>query len=139
MRGRIGYAFGRTLIYATGGAAFGGVKDSLTVTANTAATTPTTCGTTVAWSSNTTETGYVVGGGFERYIYPGWSLKAEYQHIDLGSDKSPTTIAGVPVGAPHPGSVAQGYASATFNSDHAYDTVRIGLNYHILPDYQPLK
>ncbi len=136
VRGRIGYAFDRSLIYATGGAAFGGVKDSLTVTP--------AVGSAVNWHSSATETGYVVGGGFEHYILPAWSIKAEYQYIDLGSDKSPLVAAGTGtppgtcVAATH-GSAAQGCASATLNADHAYETVRIGLNYHIFSDYVPLK
>lgn len=130
VRGRVGYAFNRSLIYVTGGVAFGGVKDSLSVAAEV--------GSPVNWSSSATETGYVVGGGFEHYILPAWSIKAEYQYIDLGSDKSPTISAGSCFTPVH-GSVAQGCASATLNAEHAYETVRIGLNYHILPDYSPLK
>ena len=29
-------------------------------------------------------TGYVVGGGLEYAMSPAWSVKAEYQYIDLG-------------------------------------------------------
>ncbi len=134
VRGRVGYAFNRSLIYATGGVAFGGVKDSLTVGALNA-----TVNNPVTWSSSATETGYVVGGGIEHYILPNWSIKAEYQYIDLGSDESPTVKAGATVTGPVHGQAAQGSASATLNAEHAYETVRIGLNYHILSDFEPLK
>ena len=51
---------------------------------------------------------------------PSWSGKVEYQYINLGND-----------------TVTNGADSATFN--HEYNTVRLGLNYHILPGYEPLK
>jgi len=126
VRGRVGYSCGRSLIYATGGVAFGGVKDSLSVAAAS--------GNPVTVSSSATETGYVVGGGVEHYILPGWSVKAEYQYLDLGSDKlsafaGPTTLT----------AASTGNASGSLDAEHTYHTVRIGLNYHILPDYQPLK
>ena len=109
VRGRIGYAAGPTLFYFTGGFAFGGVNDSLTSTA---------AGTTKVVSSNTTETGYVLGGGVEHFFSPRWSGKVEYQYIDLGSDKLSTTTGGV-------------YGTAaTLDAEHTYNTVRLGLNYH---------
>ena len=48
VRGRLGYAFGPTLLYATGGAAFIGLDEDL--------------------SDDETDTGYVVGGGLERKL-----------------------------------------------------------------------
>ncbi len=128
VRGRVGFTFDRSLIYATGGVAFGGVKDSLTVAAGSNATLPNP----VTATKSATETGYVVGAGIEHYILPGWSVKAEYQYIDLGSDKIPSTTAGTP-------GTYNTYASGSLNAEHAYETVRIGLNYHILPNFEPLK
>ncbi|MGO9173065.1 MAG: outer membrane protein [Rhodomicrobium sp.] len=58
---------------------------------------------------------------------PHWSAKIEYQYIDLGSDK--LTIA--------PGT---GYtAAATLDAEHAYNTIRAGVNYHFGTVYEPLK
>jgi outer membrane immunogenic protein len=62
VRGRIGYAFGPTLIYGTGGFAFGEVEN---------------IGVTE------TQTGYVVGAGVEYKFNPAWSIKGEYQFISL--------------------------------------------------------
>ncbi len=107
VRGRVGYAVGAALLYGTGGAAFGGVQDKLTVG-----------GTTKTHSA--TDTGYAAGGGVEYAFAPSWSGKVEYQYINLGND----TVTNTP-------------DSATFN--HEYNTVRLGLNYHILPGYEPLK
>ena len=107
VRGRVGYAVGAALLYGTGGLAFGGVDDKLTVG-----------GTTKA--DNSTKTGYAAGGGVEYAFNPAWSGKVEYQYINLGTD-----------------TVVNGSDSANF--DHDYNTVRVGLNYHILPGYEPLK
>ncbi|MBI4724566.1 MAG: porin family protein [Rhodomicrobium sp.] len=120
VRGRLGYAFDRTLVYFTGGFAFGEVKDTLNVS---------------IWddfgsdSKKGTRTGYVLGGGLEHKIDPSWSIKAEYQYIDLGSDKL----------AVEGGDGECSWASATFKADHSYNTVRVGLNYRLHQDYEPLK
>jgi outer membrane immunogenic protein len=66
VRGRIGYAFGATLVYATGGFAFGEVEN-----------------TVAPFRVTETQTGYAVGGGVEYKFNPAWSLKGEYQFISL--------------------------------------------------------
>ncbi len=111
LRGRAGYAVGNALLYGTGGFAYGGVQDKLTVS-----------GTPV--QHDATATGYAAGGGLEYAFNPAWSAKAEYQYINLGKDSLALTSGGV-------------VGSASF--DHEYNTVRLGLNDHILPGYEPLK
>jgi outer membrane immunogenic protein len=117
VRGRIGYSFGRTLVYGTGGFAYGDVRQRAFVTDGVNSAT---------LRNSDTQTGYVVGGGVEYKINPAWSLKAEYQYIDLGSEKlSGIETAGAPVGA---------------NSlDTNFSTVRLGLNYRFGGGYEPLK
>jgi outer membrane immunogenic protein len=121
VRGRLGYSFERTLVYFTGGFAYGGTEDSLTVKAWD--------GLVSKKSKSETRTGYALGGGIEHLISPSWSLKAEYQYIDLGSDKISAQA----------GYCAFDLTSATLNAEHAYHTVRVGLNYHVAPSYEPLK
>lgn len=84
VRGRIGYTLGQALFYATGGFAYGGVSGlaSATLGIDTRAT-QTAYNYTV--STGATRTGYAVGGGLEYALTPLWSVKAEYQYIDLGS------------------------------------------------------
>jgi outer membrane immunogenic protein len=124
VRGRLGYAFDRTLVYATGGLAFGHVRDRLTTSVDfDAGPHP------FSTESNGTRTGFVVGGGLEYALTPSWSLKGEYQFIDLGS----STLAS----GSNPASLEFGTGSVKI--DHSYNTVRAGLNYHILPAYEPLK
>ena len=116
VRGRLGYAIGNTLIYATGGMAYANVNTKVNLAG---------AGFTNAFSSNQTETGWVVGGGIEYLFASCWSLKVEYQYIDLGNQ----TISGV--------------ASDTYTDRMPYDTnfhtVRAGINYHINSSYVPLK
>lgn len=133
LRGRAGYLFGNTLVYATGGLAFGGVKDTLTGTV----TRTWGDGTTVPLSASkdNTLTGYVVGGGIETPLWPAWTLKAEYQYIDLGA----TTLSSS-------NSISYGYydyytdtGSASVKVNHTYNTIRLGLNYKLNQPYEPLK
>nr|WP_204262642.1 porin family protein [Methylobacterium sp. BTF04] len=87
VRGRIGYAFDRVLVYGTGGFAYGDVTHSVGFT--------TGAPTTYAGSRSSMETGYAYGGGIE-YALPTESflnffkssavtVKAEYLRYDLGS------------------------------------------------------
>jgi outer membrane immunogenic protein len=113
VRGRIGYAMDSSLAYFAGGFAYGGIR-------NEANFGP------VDFVKDTTATGYVLGGGWEYRFSPAWSAKAEYQYINLGKN-DPVTSIGV-----------------TFSSaggivrDDAFHTARVGLNYHLLPGYEPL-
>jgi outer membrane immunogenic protein len=69
VRGRVGYAFDRIMPYVTGGLAFGNIK----------ASTPGFPGIDNA------NTGWTVGAGLEVAIGGGWTAKAEYLFVDLGS------------------------------------------------------
>jgi outer membrane immunogenic protein len=105
LRGRIGYAFDRTLFYGTGGVAFAGTSTTI------CNTTPGLC-----VSNSQTRTGWVVGAGIEYAISQELSLKFEYLHADFGAGKSVTT------------QVAQG-AVTTQNIKLTDDLVRVGLNW----------
>ena len=71
-RGRVGYAMGPWMLYATGGAAW--VNYKLSVSA---------LGTTI--SDNATKAALAVGGGGEWMIMQNWSAKLEYLYIDTGT------------------------------------------------------
>jgi outer membrane immunogenic protein len=122
LRGRIGYAFGNALVYGTGGFAYGGLKNQLV----DVLTVPPTG--TATMQKDSTATGYVVGGGIEYLISPRWSVKAEYQYIDLGSYK--LSAPEVP---------PSGFTLSTNKIDNTFNTVRAGINYHIGSVYEPLK
>jgi outer membrane immunogenic protein len=122
-RGRVGFAFYHGLIYATGGFAYGGVRDQLLVFLPGS-------GTSVNLHSDDTRTGFVIGGGVELALAPHWSVKVEYQHIDLGSERLAASVFS-------PG-------ATTFTSNKILDvagTARVGLNYRFNTDqyYVPSK
>jgi outer membrane immunogenic protein len=111
VRGRAGLAFDRALFYVTGGFAGGHVTDSMLIT------NPAVPGSSATLVDSTSRTGYVVGGGVEFAFDPHWSVKGEYQYINLGSGilSGPT--------APIPGTIT------TTSVKDNFQTVRIGLNY----------
>ena len=103
VRGRLGYAYGSTLFYATGGVAYGEVEAKYSP------------GTSL-YNATETQTGWVVGGGIEYKFNPAWSFKGEYQFINL--DASNLNGAG-----PLNGSV--------YSDRSEMNTFRIGLNYAV--------
>lgn len=75
VRGRGGYLVTpSTLVYGTGGFAYGSVKST---------TADISSGNSV--SSTSTQYGWTLGGGLEQAIFNTWSVKVEYDYISLGS------------------------------------------------------
>ncbi len=72
---------------------------------------------------HTGTSGYAAGGGVEYAFNPAWSGKVEYLYINLDDVNNCYNVCG----------------TATAKFDNTYETVRVGLNYHILPGYEPLK
>jgi outer membrane immunogenic protein len=71
IRLRAGLAWDRALLYATGGAAFAGVK--------------TTYASFFGYDSiSKTRAGWTVGGGIEYAITDNWSIRGEYRYADFG-------------------------------------------------------
>ena len=75
VRGRLGIAVDRALFYATGGAAFGGLRNTYLNTTNG-----------LGDSFSKTRVGYTVGGGVEYAFTNNWSLRAEYRYTDFGNN-----------------------------------------------------
>ena len=109
--GRMGFTYGLGLFYAKGGFAF---FDGAAKASNSVATTS---------SESDTFTGWTLGGGLEYLVSPGWSVKAEYQYFDFGTQHSSVD-----------------YLGTTFRFDHELtaQTVKAGLNLHMYSSYQPL-
>jgi outer membrane immunogenic protein len=118
VRARLGYSFGRVLVYGTGGFAYGNVRER--------ALLADTGGDSASLGANGTQTGWVAGGGIEYKVTPNWSVKGEYQHIDLGTEK----LYGFDSG---------GSAVTTNSLETSFDTVRLGLNYRFGGGAEPLK
>jgi outer membrane immunogenic protein len=77
---RFGYAFGRWLPYVTGGLAVGDLDYAQQISFPGE-------GPTAHEGASRTETnaGWMVGGGLQYAITDHWSVRAQYQYIDLGS------------------------------------------------------
>jgi outer membrane immunogenic protein len=105
-----------TLLYATGGLAYGSANSATSITL---VTPKVTYGASADTTS--TQVGWVVGGGIEQQLSSNWSVKAEYDYIDLGSiGNSFGTTLGTKPGIP---------VNFTSNQDLRYQTAKIGLNY----------
>jgi len=113
VRARLGVAFDRALIYATGGLAYGDVRNSATFYNGAGVATYT-------GSSNKTRAGYTIGGGIEYAITNTISVRGEYLYYNLGRRTigiDPTLAAAAPVGV---------YAARFRNDGHI---IRAGLNF----------
>jgi outer membrane immunogenic protein len=90
VRARLGIAFDRVLIYATGGAAFTGIDNTYT-------------GGIFAPGAfekiSRTRSGWTVGGGIAYAITNNWSIRAEYRYSDFGRYNEYPFAVFVPVGA----------------------------------------
>lgn len=75
VRGRVGYAWDRTLLYAHGGFAYGKTEQSIDVV-----------GVNV-FNAEQTRTGWTAGVGFEFAVTDRLSLGTEYSYVDLGSEE----------------------------------------------------
>ena len=102
LRGRIGYAPGNWLFYATGGFAWTSGEQFQLTSANG---TDSTIQQRVGW---------VVGAGVEGPLIPHWTVKAEYLFAGYGNNR----------GIDFP------LAGQQFTSNLSEQEVRVGLNYH---------
>lgn len=113
LRGRLGYAIDNTLIYATGGLAYGHLKSSASITTAVVGA-PILAGSQDEWRG-----GWTVGGGIEHMFAPNWSVKGEYLYYDLGTtDIALLTIAGAP------------NETGVISHKNTGHIIRAGLNYH---------
>ena len=86
IRGRLGIAWDRALIYATGGVAFGGFHTNYSI-AGAGFTTPGGVVVPGVFGSNSfsnTRCGWTVGGGIDYAITNNWSVFAEYRYTNFG-------------------------------------------------------
>src|SRR5262249_51218344 len=118
-RGRLGWAAPNgALWYATGGAAWGHVEQTLTLSG----VAPFfAAGSSGAATFSHDKVGWTVGGGVEAPLWNGWSAKAEYLYVDLGRVSNTFSAA-----------LASGDTIVTNSSYSIHDNiVRIGVNYHL--------
>lgn len=112
VRGRLGYASDRTLLYGTAGLAYGGTRASFDMFAPSGVRQFTD-------SASDAKFGYAVGAGVEYAVTDHFTLKTEYLYYRLEKEKlNVSAIAGT--------GVAGGYDSSFRNDAHL---LRVGLNY----------
>jgi len=105
-RGRIGIANGPVLSYVTAGYAVGNVKTNATQAAAPFA---------AAFSTERTQSGWVVGSGVEAALGGNWTGKIEYLYLNLGNKTDISTLL-----VPTP-----------INTEIRENIFRVGLNYRI--------
>ena len=77
-----------TLLYVTGGAAYGSLNTDITVTS----ITPLGLPVSVTRSGESSKFGWTIGGGVEAMFGTNWSGKLEYLYMDLGTVESTSGI-----------------------------------------------
>jgi outer membrane immunogenic protein len=130
VRGRVGYVSGLTLIYATGGLAYGDVERTGNVRGVTLNPGGTVRNTFIgSYDNSTTKVGWTVGFGAEGKWIPNsnWSVKGEYLYVDLGSNSDTFNTTFQTPGNPAAG-VAATRTDTSYNREHIF---RLGLNYAI--------
>jgi outer membrane immunogenic protein len=109
VRGRVGYAWDRLLVYGTGGFAYGGADDNNN--------------SSFAARNNDIRTGYAAGGGVEYAFTPNITAKIEGLYVSLDRNRGNGfigTVGGLPV---YTTAIGRG------NNDSDFAVVRAGLNY----------
>ncbi len=119
VRGRIGYAWDRVLLYATGGFAYGKVTSHANI--NLANGNGLVGPLTGAFSASNTHLGWTAGAGLEYALTRAWSFKTEYLYLDLGGK----TVVSSAIS-----DVANGFsAGAGIDVNATLHTVKAGVNY----------
>lgn len=129
IRGRIGFTpTERSLLYATGGLAYGSASSSTAISVVHLVNGAVTGGTfTPSFGSGSkTLAGWSVGAGGEWAFAPHWSVKAEYLYYDLGkltySDPNITLLSGLT-------STPFGMIVTTTSARFTGSIARVGINY----------
>jgi outer membrane immunogenic protein len=113
-RARVGLAFDRALIYATGGAAFASISANSFASFSNGNDVYLT-------SADSRRFGWTAGGGIDYALTRNFSVRAEYLYADLGSD----TIQSMAPPGTNGGTAGYYYTATSHNQFHI---VRMGLN-----------
>jgi outer membrane immunogenic protein len=121
-RARLGWmATSETLLFGTGGLAYGGAHASTTIFDTVPGACPGLNAFCSTGSSSQTLIGWTLGAGVESRMTPNWSVKVEYLYFDLGhmTDSALTTLPQL-----------AGMGTVTAASNFRGSIVRAGINYH---------
>lgn len=117
LRGRTGVAFDRSLVYVTGGLAFGEHEFNQSIVQLNFPYVQT-------GASSSTKAGWVLGVGLERALDEKWSFRLQYLHADFGSESAGS--AGV---CPPPDVAACAVYTGSQKVGFALDSVTAGISY----------
>jgi outer membrane immunogenic protein len=118
VRGRLGLAVDRTLIYFTAGLAYADVQNAVQYNSFRFPTS-----NVPFYNVDTTQFGWVVGAGVEYALAPNWTIKGEALYADLGAENANWT-------SPPPGSPAFPLnANYNLRWDTSAAIIRGGVNY----------
>jgi len=115
--GRVGVAANQALFYVKGGGAW--ANDRFFTSATGVVAPPPPAGVPLQQADDT-RWGWMVGVGVEYAFTPNWSVKAEYNYLDLGTHRE--TLQPVPANCP-------GCLPFQYDVRQRMDLVKIGLNY----------
>ena len=119
LRGRLGVTWGNWLFYGTGGAAWGRINTTLSLSCLVEGCGSLSVATlSTSSSTSTTAAGWVAGLGGEWMLAGNWSVRAEWLHIDLGSINNSLPTVGDP-----------GIQTAVWSRTERFDEFRAGVNY----------
>lgn len=105
VRGRLGYAFDRLLVYGTGGLAYGELENRFTNGI-----------TGISQSFTDTRVGWTAGAGFEYAFLPNWTARLEYRYTELDRGTFAPTV-------------GTSVAGSTFRDSPNFHAVRAAISY----------
>jgi len=105
VEGRVGYAFGKSMVYARGGWAWAKLETNVSLLGIAA----------LSVSGDSTHNGWTAGFGFEHVIGHSVIARVEYAHVDLDTENHALTAGGLPFTIPD-------------NVEGEMDTIRLGVS-----------
>lgn len=121
VRGRLGYAFDRVMVYGTGGVAFVDTRDSITADCRVAGCANSGARNLTTATFSSVRTGWAAGVGAELMLSPNWIVRSEYLHVDVGTASDTLNLAS--------GNCLGGPCGASWSRSQRYDIGRIGFSY----------
>jgi outer membrane immunogenic protein len=124
-RARLGYTWGRFMLYGTGGAAWSNLESSINANCLVMGCGKSSIQLYTTENFSSAKTGWVAGAGIETMLSGNWIVRAEYLHTGFGDTTNELNL------------IASGAFQGTFgrmqtvNWTHSlsYDTVRVGVSY----------
>jgi outer membrane immunogenic protein len=122
IRGRVGYAFDRVMVYGTGGVAFVDLRDGIAADCRVEGCGFSSNANLTSANFSMIKTGWVAGAGVEWMLSPNWILRSEYLHVDAGTVSDRLNLAQTNCNGDGP-------CGASWSHGNRYDIGRVGVSY----------